>query len=272
MRNRKILALVPAYNPNSGELTATIGSLLRQTTAVDVCVIDDGSTRPVAPMLPAGDRIQVIRLEQNGGITTALRAGVAYGLDRDYEFMCRLDVGDISYPERLALQRDFLEAHPDVDLVGGVSRVVDLSWQLLFLHGVSGGPEAVDAYLLKNTPFKHSTFFFRSEAIRRCGNYDEGFNGAEDYELLLRLARYGRIDCIPDVVTDYVDNPQGISATRRGLQLRMRLKAQLRHPRPTVPGWYVGVARTLLTIAVPYRLMKRVSTWTWSKKGRRLAA
>jgi glycosyltransferase involved in cell wall biosynthesis len=271
MRNRKIVALVPAYNPNSGELTATIGSLLRQTIAVDLCVIDDGSARPVAPMLPADDRIHVIRLDQNGGITTALRAGVAYALDRDYEFMCRLDVGDISHPERLALQRDFLEGHPDVDLVGGVSRVVDLDWQPLFLHGVSGS-QAAHAYLLMNTPFKHSTFVFRSDAIRRCGTYDEGFNGAEDYELLLRFARYGRIDCIPQVVTDYVDNPAGISATRRGLQLRMRLKAQLRYARPMVPGWYAGVFRTLLTIATPYGLMKRVSTWTWSRRGRRLEA
>ena len=110
MRNRRIIALVPAYNPNSGELAATIGSLLRQTIAVDLCVIDDGSARPVAPMLPADERVHVIRLDRNGGITKALCAGVAYGLENGYEFMCRLDVGDI--PSNKLRSNPFLCASP----------------------------------------------------------------------------------------------------------------------------------------------------------------
>lgn len=268
----RVLALIPAYNPSAESLAATLASMLAQTAPVDICLVDDGSFPPIALPGFAEARTHLLRLPRNGGITVALRAGVQYAFEQGYEFVCRLDVGDFSYPERVRMQLGRLDSEPDVDLVGAFARVVGEDGRTLFFHGVNGGPEAVKAYLWKNAPFRHSSFFVRTRALVATGGYDVAFDGAEDYELLLRLARSGRVDCLPDTLIDYVVDPGGISERRRSRQLRRRLKAQLRHCDVRDFRWCAGVLRTLIVMATPRRLALEASLWTWGRKsaGRRL--
>jgi len=263
MSAERVLALLPAYNPDPGDFDKSMRSLMTQTHEVDILVIDDGSNEPVAPLCPDVPCIQVLRLEKNVGIARALIAGVEYGLARDYDYLCRLDVGDISYPQRIARQLAHMRTNPQIDLVGAHSLVVDLQGRELFVHGISGGPKAVKDYLWRNSPFKHPTFFIRTTAVAQYGNYDTNFNDCEDYELMLRFARRGTVDCLTDVLIEYVDSPTGISTRRRTQQLCARLKAQLRHADPLAPGWYLGVSRTLGLMVTPYGWAKRASLARW---------
>src|SRR5262249_2304036 len=150
----------------------------------------------------ARDRVIVLRLPRNGGITVALRAGAAFALGQGDDFICRLDVGDISYPRRVAKPLQFLQDNPPLDPPGAFARIADEDGRTLFHHGVRGGPSAVSAYLRKNSPFRHSTFFLRTRALHEHGGYRLAFDGAEDYELLLRLAAKGRIDCLGETLVD----------------------------------------------------------------------
>jgi glycosyltransferase involved in cell wall biosynthesis len=267
MRNRsRVLAVIPAYNPEAENLAATLASLAAQTAPVDLCLIDDGSAPPIeAPDWPSGEA-HLVRLPENGGITVALRAGVQFAADHGYEFICRLDVGDLSYPARVEKQLKFLDDHPGVDLVGAFARIVDPEGGTLFHHGIRGGPSAVRAYLWKNAPFRHSTFFARTGAIVARGSYDLAFDGAEDYELLLRLA--DRVDCLDETLIDYVVDLRGITETRRARQLRKRLKAQVAHGTLASPGWYAGVARTLIIMLMPRALASWATLRSWRSRER----
>lgn len=262
----RVLTLIPAYNPTAESLAATLASMLAQTAPVDICLIDDGSSPSIELPRFAEDRTHLLRLPRNGGITVALRAGVQYALEQGYEFVCRLDVGDLSYPDRVHKQLEHLDRERGVDLVGAFARIVGEDGRTLFLHGVDGGPAAVKAYLWKNAPFRHSSFFVRTRAFVEHGSYDVAFNGGEDYELLLRLAKSGRVDCLPETLIDYVIDPRGISETRRARQLRKRLKAQLRHRDAGDFRWYAGVLRTLIVMATPRRLALRASLWFWRRR------
>ena len=237
---------------------------MAQTAPVDICVVDDGSSSPIVIPEFAKGRTQVLRLRQNGGITVALRAGVQFAADRGYEFICRLDVGDLSVPDRVQRQLAHLDEHPGIDLVGAFARVLDRAGAVKFYHGVRGGPWAVKAYLWKNSPFRHSSFFIRTRALIEAGSYDLAFNGAEDYELLLRLAKTGRVDCLSETLIDDVINPTGITEGQRARQLKTRLRAQLRHGAPANPAWYAGVARTLVVMITPRRLAWRITLWNWN--------
>jgi glycosyltransferase involved in cell wall biosynthesis len=264
----RVLAVIPAYNPAPEALAATLRSMLDQTAPVDVCLVDDGSSPPVEVPDFATDRTRLVRLARNGGITVALSAGVRFAFEQGYEFLCRLDVGDLAYPDRVRRQMQAMDEAPGLDLVGAFARVVDPSGQVSYLHGVRGGPAAVRAYLWKNSPFRHSTFFARTRALVDHGGYDVAFDGAEDYELLLRLAKGGRVDCLPETLADYVVDPRGISEARRARQLARRLKAQLRHAAVGVPAWYAGVARTLVIMILPRRLARRATLWAWRRSNR----
>ena len=249
----RAVAVIPAYNPRAEALAATLRSMLDQTASVDICLVDDGSSPPVEIPEFARDRTHLIRLVRNEGITVALSAGARFAAEHGYEFLCRLDVGDLSYPDRVRRQILAMDENPEIDLVGAFARVLDESGQVSFHHGVHGGPAAVRAYLWKNSPFRHSSFFIRTRALVEQGGYDVAFDGAEDYELLLRMAKVGRVDCLPETLVDYVTDPRGISEVRRGRQLARRLKAQLRHAAIGNPAWYAGVARTLVIMIMPRR-------------------
>ena len=265
--NEKILAIVPAYNPDQQELTASLNSLLRQTYKIDILIIDDGSMKPVSLQGQLNPTINILRLENNAGITKALITGVNWGLANNYDYFCRLDSGDIAYPNRVERQLEYMRAHQEIDLLGCRARVFDLEGNYLFNHGIAGGSKEIKRYLFKNSPFKHSTFFVRSSAFRLFGNYDTVFDSVEDYELIFRFSKLGMVACMPDVLIDYVDNPSGISRSKRTKQLQTRLRCQLKYGDSLEASFYGGVLRTLGLLVMPNLFARWLSKWHWNKFG-----
>lgn len=256
MKLSRTIVIIPAYNPNIQDLSATLSSVQSQSVGVDICIIDDGSEPEIST--PSSDNITVLRLNKNAGITAALRAGVEYALAMNYEFIARLDVGDISHPDRTHIQETWMEQHPDTDILGARSRILDLHGNHLYDFGVCGRL-AIRDYLFKNSTFRHSTFVIRSSSVRRLGNYSEQFPLAQDYEMLLRYSRLGVVDCIEEPLIDYIEDPSGLTAKRRKRQLSMRLKAQILHRQPMSMKWYMGILRTLVTISLPFPVAKYVT-------------
>ncbi|GHA25426.1 hypothetical protein GCM10007989_21370 [Devosia pacifica] len=262
-----VLCLVPAYKPDRLALEASLASLLRQTQPTDIMLIDDGSPEPIERLHGSLAGVEILRLENNGGITRALSRGVEEALRRGYGHVARLDVGDIAYPERMARQLIHMQANPHLGLLGCRARVHDETGKTLFIHGVTGGPDAVAAYLKRNAAFKHSSFMLSAEALRRYGNYDTRYRLAQDYELALRLSQHLGVDCLDTVLIDYEQSATGLSARHRQTQLRMRLKAQWQHKSFDGPS-AGGMLRTLATLAVPAALAARLSQRNWAMKKR----
>jgi glycosyltransferase involved in cell wall biosynthesis len=119
----RMAVLIPAYNAH-GSIETALASLADNTEPHDVIVVDDGSTPPLAAMVAPRSNLRILRLERNAGITGALNRGLHHILDHDYEFVARLDADDVSASDRLAVQRAFLDAHPDIVAVGSWGEVV----------------------------------------------------------------------------------------------------------------------------------------------------
>jgi glycosyltransferase involved in cell wall biosynthesis len=259
----RVLALVPAYKPNADQISASLQSLATQSVPVDICVIDDGS--PIAVAIPSAYRrcANTLRLPTNVGITRALIAGTRYAIDNGYEFVCRLDVGDWAKPDRIRTQLEWMDTHPDVDLLGGRSEVVDMEGRFKFMHGVVGGNDAIRRALYKSSPFKHSTFFIRTSSLQRFGGYDRGFYCSQDNELVARYVRRGRVDCLQDTLITYVDDQAGISGRKRGRQLRSRLLSQLKHSDWAEPAYIAGIMRTVGLMLVPQWIARGMQSLRW---------
>lgn len=89
MTLRRRLAVVPAWNEASS-IARVIGELATLDEPPDVLVVDDGSTDETAKLARAAGAA-VLRLPFNCGIGATVQAGIAWGLERDYRAMVRLD-------------------------------------------------------------------------------------------------------------------------------------------------------------------------------------
>lgn len=252
----RIAVLIAAYNPDPEKLLASIESIRSQSVKSDIYIVDDGSDVKINDTVSNMNDVTCITLEQNMGVTCATIVGMSTICDAGYEYVARMDVGDISYPDRLKIQSEFLDSNPDVYLVGSRARVIAPNGDYVSDFGLSGDNNKILSYLWLNSAFRHSTFFFRVDGIRELGNYDGGQKLALDYEMLFRYALQGRVFGLSDILIEDIENPNGLTIKRRNKQIRMRLRAQWKHRVFLQPMWYVGVIRAILTMVLPYSFIR----------------
>jgi len=241
-----------------------IESVLGQTLGdLELVVVDDGSTDATASILGSfGDpRVRVTR-QRRGGLTSALRS--ALGLARA-PLVARLDADDVALPERLERQRDFLERHPEVGLLGTAAREVDGIGREVGVVRPPTEDAALRGALIRHNPFVHSSVMMRRSALEQAGGYDPSFPVAQDYDLWMRMSRVTRMANLPEALVVRRLLPGRISATREAERLRAEARVRWRAVRAgAYPAWCALFAlRPYLAQALPAsarRLLRRFGT------------
>jgi glycosyltransferase involved in cell wall biosynthesis len=231
---------------------AAVASLLDQTlTDIEVIVIDDGSTDATPVILAAVDdpRLRVERQERVGLTRSLVRA---LCLARA-PLVARLDADDVALPERLARQREFLDANPQVGLLGTGAREVDLEGREVAIVRPPADDAAIRRLLIRENPFVHSTVMMRRSALEEAGGYDPAFPVAQDYDLWIRLAGVTRLANLPEALVIRRLVPGRVSAVRDDERLRAEASVRWRAVRSGAYPWWCGVfaVRPLLALALP---------------------
>jgi glycosyltransferase involved in cell wall biosynthesis len=248
----RIAVLIPVYN-EGGRLRETLESLRAQGVAFTAVLVDDGSTPPLHVDAGAYEYpIVVHRMPRNGGIEAALNAGLELIEARGFELVARLDVGDRCTPTRLATQQAFLDQYPDVHLVGS-----DVEWRrddgsLAFALTLPSTHHEISRALHHTVCLIHPTVMFRTSVVRAVGRYSYDYPAAEDFEFFWRIARRFQVANVSQVLLVTRFDRNGLSITRRRRQLRSKLRIQLENFRVAEPLSFVGVAKTLALMSVPY--------------------
>jgi GT2 family glycosyltransferase len=252
-----VAVLMPAFNPGSG-LDLTLRSIASSTMPVDVFVVDDGSD-PAVNIPTESNNVFLIRLDKNVGIAGALNAGLLEILRRQYQYIARMDVGDVARQDRFQRQLRFLSDNPQCVIVGSWVRVIDEHTRspLYHLNFPISDPD-IRKHLYFNQCMTHVAWMFRASAVLEVGLYSEGHLACEDYELLRRLGQCGAYGNLPEYLVDCEYGENGISVRKRRNQLVNRLRVQLSHFRPIEWRWWAGVAKTLLLLLAPVRLLSLI--------------
>lgn len=126
----------------------------------------------------------IIRLEQNGGLGNALKIGVEKA---KYEILARMDSDDICLPNRFDLQLQYLEQHPEVDIVGGqMTEFINTPDNIIGKRVVPCTNDEIYEFMKSRCALNHVTVMFRKEAVLKAGNYQDWFWN-EDYYLWVRM-------------------------------------------------------------------------------------
>ena len=198
-KNDRVSVLMSVYNGES-YLREAIESILNQNyTDFEFIIIDDASTDATAAILDGFDDLRIVRSrnEENIGLTRSLNKGLATAQG---DYIARMDADDISLPERLGKQVDFLEAHPEVGVLGSAVHVINNNGDLSHIWRLPAEHAVIRWRLCFNDPIAHPTAMMRREALERVGGYDADFVSAQDYDLWRRLSHVTQLSNLQEVL------------------------------------------------------------------------
>jgi hypothetical protein len=174
--------------------------------------------------------------------------------------VARLDADDVALPERLARQRGFLDAHPEIGLLGTGAREVDAEGREVGRVAPPADDAAIRRALIRGNPFVHSSVMLRRSALDAAGGYDERLAVAQDYDLWMRMSRVTRLANLtePLVVRRLV--PGRVSLERDADRLAAEARVRWRAVADGAYPWWCAVfaLRPALALALPGPLRRAV--------------
>jgi glycosyltransferase involved in cell wall biosynthesis len=223
MPDQKLPAItiaMPVYNC-AATVAAAILSIQNQIfTDWELIIIDDGSTDDTWSVANkfSDPRITLIKQDRNLGLPTRLNEAVQ--LSRG-EYFARMDGDDISYPERFALQYEYICKHPEVDLLGCAILIFDAEGQA---KGVRQGRlthEQIRGGFASSFSMAHVTWIGRRDWFVRNPYRASAFH-SQDRELLMRTYPHSRFAALPDVL---------VGVREPGVHLKKLLPARCQYGR-----------------------------------------
>ena len=244
----RLSVLMPVYN-GLPRLWEAAESVLRQTySEFEFLVVDDGSTdgsSAACDDLAARDgRVRVLRHPkgENRGIVASLALGLASARG---ELVARMDADDRAYPERFARQVAYLDAHPEVALVGSAVHVRGRDGSVV-TRVPATSPALIRWKLRFGVTFTHPTVTMRRRAVEAAGGYTAAAPHNEDHDLWLRMARQHDLANLPVPLLFFdTEGTTNVSTVHAGLQRETTIRLVQRAMSELVGEVERGVATDL---------------------------
>jgi glycosyltransferase involved in cell wall biosynthesis len=209
------VSVVMAVNRIDAYLGSAIESILNQTFRdfEFIIVVDTSCPGLMSTVLKMGNgdkRIKVLEARLGGGLAFSLNLGIN---EARGEYIARMDGDDISRPDRLLIQVQYLDEHPDVALVGCRVQFIDSNSQMIKrkIATCESNEEIRKMLPFKNT-LPHPALMFRKSALLEVHGYQYG-HYSEDHEMFIRMARdrATKFQNLEDVLYEYRRHPSQIT-------------------------------------------------------------
>ena len=194
-RKPLISILMPVYNARLEWLLRAVASVQAQIyTNWELCIADDASSDPsgrqaLARLASQDSRIKIVHRPQNGHISAASNS--AMGLVQG-EWTALMDQDDLLPIHALAWVADAINRHPDIQLIYSDEDKIDDADRRFDPYFKPDWN--VDLFRSQNM-FSHLGVY-RTNLLRDVRGFREGFEGAQDYDVVLRCIERIRPDQI----------------------------------------------------------------------------
>ena len=195
-----ISVIVPVYNPDAGFLRQAIESVLEQAYPNwELCLADDCSTKPyvreiLTEYARQDERIKVVLRESNGHICNTSNSALEVATG---EYIALLDHDDLLAPHALAKVVELLNEHPEADFIYSDEDKVDE--KNLHQDPFFKPDWCPDSFLSRM--YTCHLGVYRRSLVNEIGNFRVGFEGSQDYDLVLRVTeKTDKIYHLPDVL------------------------------------------------------------------------
>jgi glycosyltransferase involved in cell wall biosynthesis len=211
-----VSVVMPLYN-TALYVSESIQSILNQTYQnIELIIVNDGSTdnSEEVALSFSDSRIKYYRNEENRKIVYTRNRAIELAQG---EYIAFLDSDDISSPERIKLQVDFLENNAKYGFVGSNIQNITLDEIVEPVLDFPSDNDLIRCIMLFRNTFCASAVMFRREAI--VGEkFDPEFPVAEDYDIYLRILDKGWLCTnLKTALTFYRIHGQNITLTKKQL-------------------------------------------------------
>lgn len=205
----KVSVIMGVVNATS-RMDESIKSIIQQDfTDWEFIICDDGSTDDTYEKLlewhNRDNRIIPIKNEKNIGLAATLNHCIEYC---EGEYIARMDDDDISYPNRLRKQVEFLDNNTAFAFVSSKCDIFD--GNNVYQSKIKTIEKPIKKDFLWQSRFIHPATMFRAKALHEVGGYrvaKETYK-SQDYDLFMRLYSKGMIGYnIQEPLLRYSVNP-----------------------------------------------------------------
>jgi GT2 family glycosyltransferase len=194
-----ISVLLPVFNPEREWLERGLDSVVRQVYPHwELCVCGDATDEHARGILDCyerlDERIKITYLEGGASVSESLNAALSLA---EGEFVGLLHQGDELAPDALFEAVKLLQYHPEADLIYSDSDEIDQEGNRINPYFKPGwSPD-----LLLSTNYISQLGVYRRNLVEEIGGFRQGFDGCQDYDLVLRATeRTGEIYHVPKVL------------------------------------------------------------------------
>jgi glycosyltransferase involved in cell wall biosynthesis len=206
-----VSVVMPAFNA-AEFLDEAVCSILDQTFRdFEFIIVDDGSTDDTACILQkyanADRRVRILRQEKEG-LVAALNRGCQLARGR---YIARMDADDISLPQRIERQIEFLERHPEIGILGTWASRIDGNGSVVGDWCLSPNPKVLKWNHFFNVCVIHPTVVMRREVLEKVNFYRPDAGHSEDRDLWLRASAITEFSNVPEILLKFRVWPKSTS-------------------------------------------------------------
>src|SRR3989344_6784958 len=183
----KVSVIMAAFNAMP-YLKIAVKSILDQTyTDFEIIIVDDASDDSSWKYLKSlkNPRIKLIKNKKNLGLAKSLNIALRRAQGH---FIARMDADDFSSPERLREQVNFLQKNKTIALCGTYAFLINESGKKIGMIYYPETPQEIRKKIVLFNPIIHPSIMARKSFFEKLNGYREEYDGAEDYDLLIRGA------------------------------------------------------------------------------------
>lgn len=195
-----VSVIMPVYRAEK-YIGESVESLLNQTYEnFEAILIDDcGNDNSIDIVEKYADsRFRIIRNPYNCGIAYSRNRGLECC---EGELIAILDDDDVCMSQRFEKQVDFMNAHPDIDVVGGESVWIDEDGKIIRDRlPMPDNPDYIKTSFLFENMYNNSEVMVRKSLIADNGiSYRNGMMGMEDFCFWIDCSKNGKFSNLPEL-------------------------------------------------------------------------
>lgn len=217
-----ISVIMSVYNEMSIFVEKAINSILNQTYSdlEMIIVLDSPDNETLLKILKEytykDARVKLLINDRNIGLAMSLNRAIEVAQG---EYLARMDADDISKPERLERELEYLIKN-GLDVVSCVVDKIDENGNVWGeIKPFNNRPEVIKDLLEIQNVIIHPTVLMRTDIIKSVGGY-RNFPSCQDYDLWLRLVtNHNKIGIINENLFQFRKHRDSVTATRRYNQI-----------------------------------------------------